>query len=55
MRRGWAEYFQQVLNVKDIREAKINAIGDWWMLVVGELNERAMSIEEVNEAVSEMK
>ena len=27
VRRRWAEYFEQVLNVSDIREANINAVG----------------------------
>ena len=55
VRRRWAEYFEQVLNVADIREANINVVGNWWMLVLGDLNERAISLEEVGEAVNEMK
>ena len=39
----------------DVREANINVSGDWRMPVMGELNERAISIEEVREAVNEMK
>ena len=33
------EYFEQVLNVKDVREANINVRCDWWMPVMGEFNE----------------
>ena len=28
VRRRWAEYFEQVLNLEDIREANINVVGD---------------------------
>ena len=31
VRRRWAEYFEQVLNVEDVREANINVTGDWRM------------------------
>ena len=57
VRRRWAEYFEQVLNVADVREAKfnINLVGNWRMSVLGDLNERAISLEEVGEAVNEMK
>ena len=47
MRRRWAEYFEQVLNVADVREANINVVGNWQMKVLGDLNERAISLEEV--------
>ena len=47
MRRRWAEYFEQVLNVADVREANINVVGNWRKPVLGDLNERAMSLEEV--------
>ena len=53
--RRWAEYFEQVLNVEDVREANIDVSGDWRIPVLGELNERAISIEEVREAVNKMK
>ena len=53
--RRWAGYFKQVLNVEDARDGNINVIGDRRMPVLGELNERAISIEEVREAVNEMK
>ena len=55
MRRRWAEYFEQVLNVADVREANINVVGNWRMPVFGDLNERVMSLEEVGEAVNEMR
>ena len=55
VRRRWAEYFDQVLNVADVREANINIVGNLRMLVLGDLNERAISLEEVGEAVNEMK
>ena len=51
VRTRWAEYFEQVLNVTDIREANINVVGNWWMPVLGDLNERTISLEEVREAV----
>ena len=38
-----------------VREAKINIVGDRQMPVLGELNERAISIEEVREPMKEMK
>ena len=55
VRRRWAEYFKQVLNVADVREPNINAVGNWRMPVFGDLNERAISLEEVGEAVNDMK
>ena len=57
MRRRWAEYFEQVLNVDDridVREENINVSGNWWIPVSDEWNERAMSIEEVREAMNKM-
>ena len=32
VRRRWAEYFKQVLNVADVKEANINAVGNWRIL-----------------------
>ena len=55
VRRRWAEYFEQVLNVADVREANINVVGNWHMPVLGDLNERAISLEELVEAVNEIK
>ena len=45
VRRRWAEYFQQVLNVADIREANINVVGNWRMPVLEDLNERAILLK----------
>ena len=52
-----AEYFEQVLNVADVRDANINVVVNWWMPVMGDLNERAIyiAIVEVREAVNEIK
>ena len=54
-RRRWVEYFEQALNVADVREANINVVGNWQMTVFGDLNERAISLEEIREAMNEMK
>lgn len=51
MRRRWAEYFEYILNVEDDREANINVVSDRRMPVLGELNERTISTDEVLEAV----
>ena len=42
VRRRWAEYFQQVLNVADGKEANIHVVGNWRMPVLGDLNEIAI-------------
>ena len=55
VRRRYAEYFEQVLNVTDVREASINVVGNWRMPVLGDLNERTILLEEVGEAVNEMR
>ena len=55
MRRKWGEYFEQVLNVADVRKANINVVGNWQMPVLGDLNERGISLDEEGEAVNEMK
>ena len=55
VRRRWAEYFEQVLNVADVMEVNINVVGNWRMPVLGDLNQRAILLEEVGEAVNEMK
>ena len=51
VRRRWAQYFEQVLNVADVKEANIDVVGNWRAPVLGDLNERAISLEEVGEAV----
>ena len=55
MRRRWAEYFEQVLNLAVVLEANINVVGNWRMPVMGDLDERAITLEEVGEVVNEMK
>ena len=55
VRRRWAEYFEQVLNVADVREANINVVGNWLTSMLGDLNVRAISLVEVREAVNETK
>ena len=47
VRRRWAAYFEQVLNVADVMEENINAVGNCRMPVLRDLNERAISLEEV--------
>ena len=37
VRRRWAEYFEQVLNLADVREANINVVGNWWMPCIRQL------------------
>ena len=49
VRRRWAEYFEQVLKVADVREANINVVGNWRMPVLGDFTERAISLEEIGE------
>ena len=41
--------------VRDVMEANINVVGHWLMPVLGDLNERAISLEKVGEAVNEIK
>ena len=54
VRRRSVQYFEHVLNVADVREANINVAGNWLMPVLGDLNERAISLVEVREAVNEL-
>ena len=42
VRRRCAKYFEQVLNVEDVRDSNINVSCDWRMPVLGELNERVI-------------
>ena len=46
VRKRWAKYFDQVLNMADVREANINVVGNWRMPVLGDLKERAISLAE---------
>ena len=39
----------------DVREANINVVGNWRMPMLGDLNERAISLAEERDAVNEMK
>ena len=39
----------------DVREANINVVTNWRMPVLGDFNERAISLEKVVQAVNEMK
>ena len=55
VKRRLAESFEWVLNVEDEMEANINVISDWQIPVLGDLNEREISIQKVREAVNEMK
>ena len=55
VKRRWAEYFEQVLYIAYVRDANMNLVGNWRMPVLGNLNERAISLEEVGEAVNEMQ
>ena len=50
--RDGVEYFEQVLNMADVREANIDVVGNFRMPVLGDLNERAMSLDQVGEAVN---
>ena len=43
VKRRWAEYFEQVMNVADVRDSNINVVRNWRMPVLGDLNERAIS------------
>ena len=55
VRRRWTEYFEQVLNVENVRDANINVVGNWRTPMLGDVNGRAISLLEVREAVNEMK
>jgi len=56
VKKRWAEYFEELLNVDDEREANVVAIGsDRRMPVFGDVNDRQVEREEVQEAVKEMK
>ena len=42
VRRRWAKYFDQVLNVADVREANIKVLGNWRTPMLGDLGGRAI-------------
>ena len=39
VRRRWAEYFERVMNIADVREVNINVVCNWRMPVLLDLNE----------------
>ena len=41
--------------MEEVREVNINVVGHRWTSMLGELSERAISIEAVRDAVNEMK
>ena len=49
VRKRWAEYIEQVMNVKDARKRNINVVSDRRMPVLTGLNESAISIVEARE------
>ena len=54
-RKRWAEYFEELLNVQEDREADIVAVGGVQVPVMGEENEREITIKEVERAMNETK
>ena len=54
-RKSWAEYFEELLNVQEDREADVVAVGGVQVPVMGEENEREITIEEVKRALNKMK
>ena len=46
-RKRWAEYFEELLNVQEDREADIVAVGGVQVPVMGEQNEREITKKEV--------
>ena len=54
-RKRWTEYFEELLNVQEDKEADIVAVGGVQVPVMGEENEREITIEEVKRALNEMK
>ena len=54
-RKRWAEYFEELLNVQEDREADIVAVGGVQVPVMGEENEREITVEEVKRTLNETK
>ena len=54
-RKRWADYFEELLNVQEDREADIVAVGGVQVPVMGEENEREITIAEVKRALNETK
>ena len=55
VRKRWAEYIEELLNVQEDREADIVAVGGVQVPVMGEENEREITVEEVKRALNETK
>ena len=56
IKKRWAEYFEELLNVWDEREANIVAVpGGRRMPVLNGMNESEINEKEVNDAINEMK
>ena len=53
--KRWAEYFEELLNVQEDREADIVAVGGVQVPVMGGENEREITREEVKRALNETK
>ena len=53
--KRWAEYFEELLNIQEDREADIVAVGGVQVPVMGEENEREITVEEVKRASNETK
>ena len=53
-RKRWAEYFEELLNVQEDRETNIVAVGGVQVPVMGEENEREITVE-VKRALNETK
>ena len=54
-RKRWAEYFEELLNVQEYREADIVAVGGVQVPVMGEENDREVTREEVKRALNETR
>ena len=54
-RKRWAEYFEELLNVQDDREADIEAVVGVQVPVMGDENEREITREEVKRTLNETK
>ena len=54
-RKRWAEYFEELLNVEEEREADIVAVGGVEVPVMGEMNRREITKGEVERALKDTK
>ena len=55
MRKRWADYFEELLNVQEDREADIVTMGVVQVPIMGEENERDITRVEVKRPLNEMK